>query len=76
MELRKAYLRSLAILVCGLLLLVIVDYCLRFSPGLMPGLGMPEMVWFASQVIIAGISIFIFLLRTKSLGIGKKLNSS
>ena len=76
MELRKAYLRSLAIFVCGLLLLVIVDYCLRFSSGLMHGLGMPEMVWFASQVIIAGVSIFIFLSSTKSLGIAKKLNSS
>lgn len=74
-EIKKAYLRSLAIFLGGLLLLVVVDYCLRFSSGLMHGLGMPEMVWFASQVIIAGVSIFIFLSSTKSLGIAKKLNS-
>ena len=76
MELRKAYVRSLAIFVCGLLLLVVVDYYLRISSDLMHGLGMPEMVWFASQVIIAGISMYVFLSNIKLVALGKKLSFS
>jgi len=76
MELRKAYVRSLAIFVCGLLILVVVDYCLRLSSGLMHGLGMLEMVWFESQVIIVGISMYVFLSNIKLVAIGKKLSFS
>jgi hypothetical protein len=76
MEIKKAYLRSLVIFLGGLLLLVAVDYCLRFSSGVMHGLGMPEMIWFASQMIIAGISMCVFLLNIKLVALGKKLSFS
>ncbi|MFT4764410.1 MAG: hypothetical protein ACI9OH_001504 [Oleispira sp.] len=57
MDFKKDYGQALLIFVFGLLSLVVVDYLIRQFAGSPNNLGMPEMVWFALQVIISLVSL-------------------
>ena len=76
MDIKKGYEQALLIFVFGLLSLVVVDYLMRQFAGLPNNLGMPEMVWFAFQVIISLVSLFVFIKNIKTLPISKKIISS
>jgi hypothetical protein len=76
MDFKKDYGQALLIFVFGLLSLVVVDYLMRQFAGLPNNLGMPEMVWFALQVIISLVSFFVFIKNIQTLPISKKIVSS
>jgi glucan phosphoethanolaminetransferase (alkaline phosphatase superfamily) len=76
MDIKKDYGQSLLIFVLGLLSLVVADYSIRQFAGSPNNLGMPEVVWFALQVIISVVSIFVFIKNIQTLPISKKIISS
>ena len=76
MDFKKDYGQALLIFVFGLLSLVVVDYLIRQFAGSPNNLGMPEMVWFAFQVIISLVSLFVFIKNIKTLPISNKIISS
>lgn len=76
MDFKKDYGQALLIFVFGLLSLVVVDYVMRQFSGSPNNLGMPEMVWFAFQVIISLVSFFVFIKNIQTLPISKKILSS
>ena len=76
MDFKKDYGQALLIFVFGLLSLVVVDYLIRQFAGSPNNLGMPEMVWFAFQVIISLVSFFVFIKNIQTLPISKKIISS
>ena len=76
MDVKKDYGQSLLIFVFGLLSLVVVDYSMRQFAGSPNNLGMPEMVWFALQIIITAVSLFIFTKNIQMLSVSKKIIST
>lgn len=76
MDIKKGYGQSLLIFVLGLLALVVVDYSMRQFAGSPNNLGMPEIVWFALQIIISVVSFFVFIKNIQTLPISKKILSS
>ncbi|CCK75731.1 hypothetical protein OLEAN_C15550 [Oleispira antarctica RB-8] len=76
LDIKKGYGQSLLIFVLGLLSLVVADYSMRQFTGSPNNLGMPEVVWFALQVIISVVLIFVFIKNIQTLPISKKIISS
>lgn len=76
MDFKKGYRKSLLIFVFGLLSLVAVDYSIRQFVETTNTLGMPEVVWFAFQIIISVVSFYVFIKNTHALPISKKMISS
>lgn len=57
---------SIAVWVGGLLLLLGIDFALRAVREIPYGLGMPEFVWFASQIVLAIASLSLLLRAVKN----------
>ena len=76
LDIKKGYGQALLIFVFGLLSLVVVDYSMRQFAGSPNNLGMPEMVWFALQIIITAVSLFIFTKNIQMLSVSKKIIST
>lgn len=76
MDFKKGYGQSLLIFVFGLLSLVAVDYLIRQFVETTNTLGMPEVVWFAFQIIISVVSFYVFIKNSHALPNSKKIISS